>query len=326
MAGAESAATARYRQVTATSRVLVAAIQRIWRGLSAAAIERDLQGSAGADILQAVADGQMSVAAGAQAFVATSMRAQGGLGLAEATLVAGAFAGYAGDGRPLETLLFLPAIGVQRRLARGLTAQEAMAGGLADMAMYAATAIADTARASEQAAMAADHQVRSYVRVVKPPACARCILLAGRVYSRNAGFDRHPNCDCGMAPAGSAEAAEALLLDPQVYFDSLSDAEQDRVFGKAGADAIAHGADIFQVVNARRGMRTATVHGRGLQITSEGITARGHAGRMLGGFARERGQRYRTSQTPRLMPEEIMRVADDRAEQMRLLRRYGYFT
>jgi hypothetical protein len=312
--------------VSATTRVLVAAIQRIWRGLSPTTIEQDLQGQAGADILNAVVGGQMTVAAGAQAYIATAMKAQGGLGMAEATLAAAAFSGYAGDGRPLASLLFLPAIGVRRRLAQGMAAQDAMIGGLADMAMYAATAIADTARASEQAAMTADHQVTSYVRVVKPPACARCILLAGRVYPRETAFERHPRCDCTHAPSGSKEAAEALLLDPQAYFDRLSEAEQNRVFGRAGAEAIVQGADIFQVVNAHRGMRTATVHGRRLQVTSEGITRRGHAGRMLGDFARERGQRYSTSQTPRLMPEEILRIADGRTEQMRLLRRYGYFT
>lgn len=83
-----------------------------------------------------------------------------------------------------------------------------------------------------------------------------------------------------------------------------------------------------QVVNARRGMSVAQVHGRNLRVTSEGTTRRGLYGRRLrragGGFARAPGQRYARADTPRLTPAEIFNVADGRGEQLRLLRRYGY--
>src|SRR5690606_26147765 len=118
-------------------------VQAIWRGMSAATIEDDLEGAAGAAIVTAVAEGQLSVADAAQAYIAAQMAAQGGTAVAEATLVTAAFAGVAPDGGPLETLLFLPAIGVRRRLAAGMLPEEAMLGGLADMARYASTAVAD---------------------------------------------------------------------------------------------------------------------------------------------------------------------------------------
>ena len=38
-------------------------------------------------------------------------------------------------------------------------------------------------------------------------------------------------------------------------FNGMSEEEQDKVFGHADAQAIRDGADIYQVVNAHRGMR-----------------------------------------------------------------------
>jgi len=112
--------------------------------------------------------------------------------------------------------------------------------------------------------------------------------------------------------------------DPKEVFDQMSHAERQRTFGEAGAKAIAEGADIAQVVNARRGMTSATVYGRTLQTTSEGITRRGLAGKRLGDFQKVPGQRLSIAKRPRLMPEEIFRIADDRAHAMRLLRLHGY--
>ncbi|MGY1579152.1 hypothetical protein [Streptomyces sp. MN13] len=316
----------RYQQVTATIRAIVERIQQVWKGLSATSVEDGLEGPAGAAIVSAVAEGQLTVADAAQAYIAAQMVAQGGSALAEATLVAGAFAGIAPDGGPLETLLYLPAIGVRRRLAVGMDPQEAMIGGLADMARYASTTIADTARSADQVAMAANPSCVAYVRVVRLPACARCIILSGQMYTRSEGFLRHPNCDCQTLPLREHEWPG--VPTPQQLFDRMSEREQRRTFTVAGAKAISSGADVGQVVNARRGMSTAHVHGRDLQVTSEGTTRRGVYGRRLkragGEFAKIPGQRYTRATTPRLMPEEIFRISDDRDEELRLLRRYGY--
>lgn len=321
MATAAELAAARYQQVTATERSLVATIQQIWRDLSAPTIAEDLQGEAGAAILAAVVEGQLTVAEGAQAFVAACMAAQGAAGAAEAAVVASAFAGIAPDGGPLETLLFLPAVGVQRRLAGGMTAQEAMLGGLADMAMYAATAVADTARSAAQVAMAADRRVVAYTRVVRLPACSRCIVLSGQQYRYSEGFLRHPNCDCQTVPLHDVEWRE--VPTPQELYESMSEAERRRTFTAAGAEAIERGADVAQVVNARRGMSRP-----GGRTTTEGITRRGLYGRRVrrvgGEFTRVPGQRYSQAVTPRLTPDELFRTTDDRGEQIRLLRRYGY--
>ena len=103
----------RYAQVTSTIRAVVEQVQILWKEMSPATVEGDLEGPAGARIVEAVAAGQLSVADAAQAYIAAQMAAQGGSAAAEAALVAAAFAGLAPDGGPLETLLFLPAIAVE---------------------------------------------------------------------------------------------------------------------------------------------------------------------------------------------------------------------
>jgi len=102
-----------------------------------------------------------------------------------------------------------------------------------------------------------------------------------------------------MVPAAE-DAPGDLTTDPRAYFDSLPAAEQARLFTKAGAEAIRQGADVAQVVNARRGMYSA-------------------AGRALTTTGTDRRLRVR------LMPEEIIREADgNRAEALRLLRLHRY--
>ncbi|MBR8638599.1 hypothetical protein KEF29_03115 [Streptomyces tuirus] len=294
--------------------------------MSAESVEADLLGQAGAEIVDSVVAGQLSVADAAQAYIAAQMAAQGGSALAEATLVASAFAGIAPDGGPLETLLFLPAIGVRRRLAAGMPPEEAMLGGLADMARYASTSVADAARSADQVSMAANRSCVAYVRIVQLPACARCIILSGRMYTYSEGFLRHPLCDCETIPLREREWPG--VPTPKQLFDRMSTDQQRKAFTVDGARAIRAGADVGQVVNARRGMSTAHMFGRDLVVTSEGTTKRGLFGsrmRRAGGeFVKRPGERYSRLTAPRLTPEEIFRVTDGRDEQLRLLRRNGY--
>ncbi|MFK4277959.1 hypothetical protein ACI2LD_17820 [Enterococcus casseliflavus] len=337
MATPPELAQTRYTQVASTIRAIIEQIQQIWRGLSASSIEDDLLGEAGAAIADAVVAGQFTVADAAQAYIAAQMVAQGGSALAEAALVAGAFTGIAPGGGPLETLLFVPAIGVRQRLAAGVPPEEAMIGGLVDMAMYTSTAIADSARAADQVGMAANRSCVAYVRVVRAGACSRCLILSGQIYSRSEGFLRHPNCGCQTMPLREHEWPD--IPTPAQLVDRMTPDQRQRTFGAAGARAIAAGADIGQVVNARRGMDTAHIYGRTLQVTHEGATRRSAYGRSRDragdNFARFAGQRhgaatsmryFRSTRSPRLMPEEIFRIADDRDEELRLLRRYGYLT
>lgn len=328
----------RYEQVSATIRAIIEQIQAVWRTLSPDTVEDELLGEAGATIATAAVAGQNAVAEAAAAYIAAQMIAQAASPLADAALFAQAFTGIAPGGGALESLLFLPAIGVQRRIAAGLPPEEAMIGGLVDMSRYVSTAIADAARTADQVAMATTRSCVAYVRVVQLPACRNCIVLSGQMYTRSEGFLRHPNCDCQTLPL--AEHEWPNVPTPLQLFNRLDKEQQQHVFTVAGARAIRAGGDVGQVVNARRGMSTAMVFGRDVQVTSEGTTRRGLYGRSRAragdDFGRFAGQRYgaatsmrytRTLTTPRLMPEEIFRIADDdRDEELRLLRRYGYIT
>lgn len=222
---------------------------------------------------------------------------------------ASAFAGTATDGRPLESLF------------GQATSPESLG-------LMAITQIQDAARQAASVSIAARPHI-GYVRMLNPPSCSRCGVLAGKFYRFNAGFARHPRCDCRHIPSTEDRAGD-LTTRPDVYFDSLSKADQDRIFTGAGAEAIRSGADISQVVNARRGMTTAQSNRLvrnqyGDFSTTAGISSRSVYGRTQ---TREKlaGNRYTTATRIRLMPESILEIAKDREDALRLFRLYGYIS
>jgi hypothetical protein len=226
----------------------------------------------------------------------------------------------AGD---LAVPLVYPLIIAMNRIRRGFTTGLSILSGAYFLEMVTRTLVADAGRIADMAGMIARPRVVSYVRVVELPACPRCIILAGAEYSLSEGFLRHPRCDCTVAPRRPGDAWE--LASPQSLFQQMTPAQQRRSFGDAGARAINEGADIAQVVNARRGMTTVTRYGREVQATREGTTRRGLYGARARKFERAAGARYARAKTPRLMPEEIYRLADgDREHAIRLLKRNGY--
>lgn len=234
-----------------------------------------------------------------------------------------AFTGVDGAGRPLLGGLVAPIWTALRLAAQGRPAAHALLAGRAVLDAIVQTAVADIGRAADQSAMVSHPTVTTYVRVTESGACARCIILAGiRVGGVSTAFQRHPRCHCAMEPVTEDHHVEPF--DAKDVYDQMSPEQRKKTFGEAGMKAIDGGADIAQVVNARRGMQSATVYGRKLQITTEGRSTRGFAGRRLQNFAKEPGRRYRVSRTPRLMPEEIFRQADNRADAVRLLRLHGY--
>lgn len=177
------------------------------------------------------------------------------------------------------------------------------------------TGLGDAARGSVQAGMQARPAVKDYVRMVRGKSCARCVILAGKHYRSSVAFKRHRRCDCINIPA--AENARDWATNPKDYFHSLDTAEQDRLFTKAGAQAIRAGADMAQVVNVRQGITVAEAYGQKVAATTVGTTRRGLAGQRLAG-----------TRLPRLLPDEIFLQAErlgwDRAEVLRQLKRFAY--
>ncbi|MGW2044648.1 VG15 protein [Streptomyces sp. NPDC001858] len=239
-----------------------------------------------------------------------------------------ALVGVDGTGRPLAGVLMAPVWSALRLVTAGAPIVQAMARGQLLLDAIVRTAIADTGRAADSVAMISRPAVTSYIRVVEAGACSRCLVLAGREYGVSTAFARHPRCHCGMEPVTREHRPTAQ--DPRQAFDRMSDAQRLRTFGAAGAKAIAEGADLAQVVNARRGMASATVEGRRLATTTEG-SVRGEFRRREfrrlqgeGAVPRSRSIRGFRPERARLMPEEIFRIADDRAHAVRLLRLHGY--
>ncbi|NIL74409.1 hypothetical protein [Rhodococcus sp. B10] len=233
-----------------------------------------------------------------------------------AALAPDALVGVTGAGIAIEEAAYNSIIKAKSAVAEGVPAQTALSLGGQYLQMLVQTALADTARAAESIQTVTRPSL-GYVRMLNPPSCSRCVILAGRFYRWNAGFKRHPRCDCKSIPAPES-IADDLTVDPKRYFDSLSPEEQDRTFGVSSAQAIRDGADMGQVVNAARGLQQAQVYGRQLEYTTEGTTKRGVAGRII----RARGRSPRT--TPRLMPSAIYDIAEDRADALRLLHINGY--
>ncbi|MER7874838.1 hypothetical protein ABTY63_14945 [Streptomyces solisilvae] len=251
----------------------------------------------------------------------------GEAGPGEGTVSAEAAAAATGD---LTGPLLYPLLIALNRLRRGFSTTMSILSGAAFLEMVTRSLVADAGRIADMAGMIARPRVVSYVRVVHLPACARCIILAGREYSLSDGFLRHPRCDCTLAPRRPGDTWE--LASPASLYGQMTDAQQRRAFGEAGMNAINEGADIAQVVNARRGMTTVTRYRREVQATTEGTTRRGLYGSRAKKFQKAAGVRFgegiaarSRTKTPRLMPEEIYRLADDdREHAIRLLKRNGY--
>ena len=224
-----------------------------------------------------------------------------------------AFVGVLDDGGDLASALYMPIIDTKRALAGGAPMAAALATGRGRLDRLVAGTVRDAARGVASVDIASRPTV-GYTRMLNPPSCSRCAILAGKWFRWNEGFDRHPNCDCIHVPAKNQHAmsGEGLLADPYEYFGSLSPEEQTRIFGKSEARAVRDGADIYQVVNARRGMtRVGARRGRRPRITHEGTSRFGTFG------SRRTGRARRTV-------DEIYRTAGTRSRALRMLEDDGY--
>ncbi|MGW1057614.1 VG15 protein [Micromonospora rubida] len=272
-----------------------------------------------------------------------------------------AFAGATPDGDPIGSLLYLPVIDAKQRIAAGVSVGAALREAQEPLTRYAHTTVEDAGRLAVAAGMGARPHAVGWYRMLQPPSCARCAILAGRYFRYNTGFDRHDKCDCVHIPV--QEADDSLL------FDARKAIEAGQVRGLSRADTravVEFGADPSQVVNAKRGMYRAG----GRTFTTTGTTRRGVAGarilardmqRTLAGIesvrdrefrnftfdrlraaeyaelfrqgttstrltrsGRVQSYAYRFARSPRPTPEQILADAPSRDEARRLLINNGY--
>jgi hypothetical protein len=254
---------------------------------------------------------------GSQMYVAATVRAWGATPDPYGTVAEHVMSASASDGRPLDTLLDVPDHTVRRLVAQGTTHDVANAEGERQLARIVATQVQDAARVATGVALANDRAVAGYIRMLTPPSCNRCIILAGVFYKYNAGFKRHPNDDCIHVPA--VEVIKPPT--PKDIFDSLTD-EERRKAGWSGDDvrAIEDGADLNQVTNAKRALKSVTIAGREVQTTRVGTSKTALAGQRL----RAAGQRRPIRLTPEAIYLEAHRNHLDREQTLEQLRLHGY--
>lgn len=205
------------------------------------------------------------------------------------------FVGVAGDGRPVDSLLYGAVVTAKQATADGASPQQALEQGERWLDMTLETLLADTGRAAVSAGMTARPAVTGWVRMLDLPSCSRCVVLAGKFFRWNEGFLRHPSCDCRHIPA-TEHIAGSLTTDPQAAYQS----GQVRGLTAAQRKALDDGANFGRVVNSRRGMDSAWS-----ETTREATTRR----------------------RQRLSPEGIyLRAGDNRDEALRLLKANGYLT
>ena len=253
-------ARAHYATQAGLARRAVEDTARLWAELDVT----DLAGSwaalrLGERLFVALAALQLAAASFAARYLAAALVKQRAPSAPVAQLAPRSLAGVASDGRDLETLVFEPVIRVKSSIRDGATPRRAMEMGGSSLATIAGNQVTDAGRAGVAVAMAVEPAVTGWVRMLVPPSCGRCAILAGRRYRYTSGFLRHPLCDCQMIPSVE-DTGEDLRTDPKAYFESLSAADQDRYFGVANARAIRDGGDVNRVVNASgraSGMSTA---------------------------------------------------------------------
>jgi hypothetical protein len=289
-------AEARLRRQRALARHAATDIARLWARIDRTAIARSWAASLEA-AAQVMESAQAIGAAGAAGYLDDLTATYNLPDSARGAVRAAGFAGTASDGRDLRTLLYQPAITALQSIEQGASVPRAMSAGRFSLDVIVRTQVADACRVADGVALTARSQLSGYVRMLSMPSCSRCVLLAGKRYRWNTGFQRHPRCDCRHIPCPEDVAGD-LRTDPKLYFQSLPVKEQDRLFTPSGAQAIRDGGDISRVVNARGGMYTAS----GRRFTHTAAQRR-----------------------PRLMPEQIYTEANgDRQEAIRLLKLHGF--
>jgi hypothetical protein len=263
--------------------------QRTWRSLDPSDLSGSWERQAGS-FLKSLAAAQIQAASGSVDYHRRAIAAEGGEVDFDGLVNPSAFGGVAADGRPLPSLFQLPVITAKEAIGNGDSLPTALRKGGAQFTSLASQQVRDAGRVADGLATFSNAHSIGYYRMLQGSSCPDCAILAGKWYARNAGFARHPHCDCVHVPVNQ--------VDPAMETDVRAMVEAGKVTGLKDSErqAILEGADPARVVNSRRGMAPA------------GTTTRALA---------QRGQ-------IRLTPEGIYRRAGSREEALQMLRSNGY--
>lgn len=180
-----------YRQQQRITRRAADRVQELWRNLDPSDLSGSWRVSIGPRAVTVVAAAQLASASSADEYVDAVVDAEGGESDRAGRTRPEAFAGVAADGRSLEDLLYLPIITSKTRIAAGQGVDDALLAGLRQALRLSSSEVTQAGRGAVGSSMVGQRTIQGYVRVVNPPACSRCVILAGREYGWNRGFQRH---------------------------------------------------------------------------------------------------------------------------------------
>jgi hypothetical protein len=281
------ASSSQYTAQQAVTGTTAGAVAKLWRRMGDE-FDTSWQ-SIRPQLLDVVQAGRAAAVAVAAPYTASVLKETGQADDAVGSLNLAAFTRTAPDGRDIGTLYDQSVIKAKTAVASGMTTEAALALAGRWMTMATLTTLADTRRMVYQADMIQRPTLTGFTRMLNPPSCNRCIILAGKWFRWNEGFQRHPSCDCIHVPA-SENVAGDIRTDPYAMFKSMSPDEQERVFGRSEARAIREGADIYKATNQSvRKLKTAN---SAIDNIYRNAGTRTNAIRMLReqGFILERGQ------------------------------------
>src|SRR5699024_8868195 len=162
-------------------------VRRLWRNVGP-----DLVGweSARAGIVDVISQSQISTGDLAGRLTPLALEATGQeVPVASYAPRVDTWAGVAGDGRPVATLVDGAAVTARRGAASGLNAIEVQRAAAAWLTMATVTVLADTMRGIEQIGMQS-RKVTWYTRALGGSnPCGRCIILAGTMWSSSEAFE-----------------------------------------------------------------------------------------------------------------------------------------
>jgi len=316
------AATDFYARQQRVNRTAATEVARAWRGMG-----DDFDASwrrARPTVLAVLAEAQSQMTLAAADYVPRVLDEVGIPDQPVGDFQPGSLVGMASDGRRLDTLTYGAVTEAKTAVANGATTQQALRQGGDWLDLMTKLQVADAARQAVGVLTASRKNLGGTVRVLNPPSCQRCAILAGRFYRWSQGFDRHPRCDCVNMPAERKAWAEAegFITDPMVAYRN----GEIHDLTNAQTKAIDEGADIGQVVNAYRGISTTATQTR-LRPSNltRGAVEPGMPD-LLSGILGARASVGRTERARVLTPEGIYRQAKSRDEAIALLREHGYIT
>lgn len=206
MSTARRIALRHYRQQQRYTRKVANQVQELWRLLDAGDLTGSWKAGIGRRMAEAVAAGQLASAGLADDYVDEVADAEGADPERAGSVRPSAFSGLAADGRGLDSLMYLSVITTKQGIGGGMPVDDALMSGLRQALMLSTSEVAQAGRSAVGSSMVGKRTIQGYVRVVQPPACARCVILAGKEYGWNRGFQRHPRLPLRLrSPADDAD-------------------------------------------------------------------------------------------------------------------------